>query len=176
MLHLDKYMMIFFLVLAIIMGYLMLSERSDTVSVGRLGQPVPEFSLGDLSQENEYTENDLKGKWRLLNVWASWCAPCKLEHPVLLDLSKKGYSIVGMNFKDEPSDAASFLKSRGNPYEFVMLDQEGYVGFDLGVYGVPETLLIDPEGIIRYRHAGVLTETIFENKFLPIMQNERGKN
>lgn len=170
MLHLDKYMIAFFLILLMIMGYLMMSDRPTTVSVGRLNQPVPEFALQDLSGSKTYHPTDLKGQWTLLNIWASWCAPCKLEHPVLISLSKKQYHIVGINFKDELPKANAFLKERGNPYAFVIVDREGRFGFDLGVYGVPETLLIDPDGIIRHRFAGILTEEIFNKAFLPLIQ------
>jgi cytochrome c biogenesis protein CcmG/thiol:disulfide interchange protein DsbE len=169
MLHLDKYMIAFFLILLMIMGYLMMSDRPATVSVGRLNQPVPEFSLPDLSQSKTFHANDLKGQWTLLNIWASWCAPCKLEHPVLISLAKQQYHIVGLNFKDEDPKANAFLKEGGDPYAFVIVDHEGRFGFDLGVYGVPETLLIDPKGIIRHRFAGILTEDIFNKEFLPLM-------
>lgn len=168
--QLDKFIMGFFLVLVLVMGYLMMSERPTAVSVGMLDQPVPAFALYDLDHKEEYTEESLKGQWTLLNIWASWCAPCKMEHPVLLALSKQGYRIVGLDFKDEPAEAHAFLKQRGTPYAFVISDYEGKLGFDLGVYGVPETLLIDKDGIIRHRFAGMFTEKIFKKEFLPLMQ------
>jgi cytochrome c biogenesis protein CcmG/thiol:disulfide interchange protein DsbE len=173
MMNLDKYIMAFFVVLVIVMGYLMMSERPTVVSVGRIDQDVPVFALYDLEHKKEYTEDDLKGEWTLLNIWASWCAPCKLEHPVLLDLAKQGYRIVGLDFKDEAKDAQAFLKQRGTPYTFVISDADGKLGFDLGVYGVPETILVDKDGVIRHRFAGMFTQEVFEKEFLPKMQEKK---
>lgn len=172
MFNLDKYMMVFFVVLVIVMGYLMMSDRPETVSVGRIGQVVPSFQMTDLSGKKTYDENVLKQDWTILNVWASWCAPCKKEHPVLLSLSRRGYRIVGLNFKDKASDAQAFLKERGNPYAAVLFDEDGKYGFDLGVYGVPETILIDKDGVVRLRFAGMLTEEIFKEKFMLWLQED----
>ncbi|MFI4955856.1 MAG: DsbE family thiol:disulfide interchange protein [Gammaproteobacteria bacterium] len=173
MMNLDKCIMAFFVILVVVMGYLMMSDRPKVVSVGRIGQEVPAFALYDLENKKEYTQDDLRGEWTLLNIWASWCAPCKLEHPVLLELAKQGYRIVGLDFKDVTNDAQAFLKQRGTPYAIVLSDKDGKLGFDLGVYGVPETILIDKDGVIRHRFAGMFTEAVFRKEFLPLMQEQK---
>lgn len=170
---LEKSMIIFFMTLLLIMGYLMISDRETVVSVGRLNQPVPAFALYDLAHEKQYSEDALKNEWTILNIWASWCTPCQLEHPVLMKLSQQGYRIVGVDLKDDVKDAKQFLEKRGNPFTFIVSDIDGKFAFDLGVYGVPETLLIDKDGIVRYRFAGTITEEKFKSSFLPLMQEKQ---
>lgn len=170
--QLDKYMMAFFLILVIVMGYLLMGERPEAAPTGRINQPVPEFALTDLSEKNTYHADALKNGWTLLNIWASWCAPCKQEHAYLYKLSRQGYRIVGVDFKDKASDAQAFLDERGNPYAVVLYDRDGKLGFDLGAFGVPETLLIDEQGIVRHRYVGVLTPEIFKKQFMPLMQED----
>jgi cytochrome c biogenesis protein CcmG/thiol:disulfide interchange protein DsbE len=111
------------------------------------GQPVPGLS-----------SEDLKGKVTVVNVWASWCAPCRQEHPLLVDLAKDpSIRVVGINQKDDPDNARRFLGSLGNPYAAVGADRNGRASIDWGVYGVPETFIVDPDGMIRYKHIGPLT-------------------
>lgn len=111
------------------------------------GQPVPGLS-----------GEDLKGKVTVVNVWASWCAPCRQEHPLLVDLAKDpSIRLVGINQKDDPDNARRFLGSLGNPYAAVGADRNGRVSIDWGVYGVPETFIVGPDGMIRYKHIGPLT-------------------
>ena len=137
-----------------------------------VGKAAPEFSLPQLhDQEKVISSNDLKGKVWLLNFWASWCGGCKEEHPVLLNLARSGaVPIYGMDYKDERSEALAWLKEWGNPYPIVAVDQSGRVGINYGVYGVPETYVIDKAGVIRYKQIGPLREDILEQKILPLVR------
>lgn len=134
-----------------------------------IGQPVPAFRLPELSADKVLTVDDLKGKVILLNVWATWCVSCKMEHPYLLNLAKEGVIIVGLNYKDDKQQALQWLKELGNPYAFNIADAEGRLGLDLGVFGAPETYLIDKEGIIRHKHVGVINNQVWET-LLPVYQ------
>jgi cytochrome c biogenesis protein CcmG/thiol:disulfide interchange protein DsbE len=111
----------------------------------------------------------MRGRVWLLNVWASWCESCRDEHPLLVDLSKKGVlPILGLNYKDKGEDAQRWLARFGNPYQLSVVDADGRIGIDYGVYGVPETYLIDAEGVIRYKQIGAITPAILEQKILPL--------
>ena len=132
-----------------------------------INQPFPDFSLTDL-EDAELTRGleDIKGKVMLVSVWATWCFACSLEHKMLNDLARKGVSIVGLNYKDDRRSAKNWLTERGNPYAFSIFDQMGSLGLDLGVYGAPETYLLDSDSIVRHRSVGVLDEDVWENEFL----------
>ena len=113
----------------------------------------------------------MKGQVWLLNVWASWCAACLVEHPVLLELQRTGQTrIVGLNYKDEAQAAAAWLARHGDPYVLSVMDADGRVGIDYGVYGVPETFVIDKTGVIRYKHIGPLTREALAKDVLPLVQ------
>ena len=137
-----------------------------------VGKMAPEFSLPQLhDQEKVISSNDLKGQVWLLNFWASWCGGCKDEHPVLIRLAQSGeVPIYGMDYKDERREALAWLKEWGNPYSIVAVDQLGRVGINFGVYGVPETYVIDKAGVIRYKQIGPLREDILEKKILPLVK------
>lgn len=137
-----------------------------------VGKAAPEFSLPQLhDQEKVISSNDLKGQVWLLNFWASWCGGCKDEHPVLIHLAQSGVvPIYGMDYKDERREAVAWLKEWGNPYSIVAVDQAGRVGINYGVYGVPETYVIDKAGVIRYKQIGPLREDIWEKKILPLVR------
>jgi cytochrome c biogenesis protein CcmG/thiol:disulfide interchange protein DsbE len=137
-----------------------------------VGKAAPEFSLPQLhDQEKTISSNDLKGKVWLLNFWASWCGGCKDEHPVLIHLAQSGVvPIYGMDYKDHRSEALAWLKEWGNPYSVVAVDEPGRVGINYGVYGVPETYVIDKAGVIRYKQIGPLREDILEKKILPLVR------
>jgi cytochrome c biogenesis protein CcmG, thiol:disulfide interchange protein DsbE len=142
-----------------------------------VGKPAPHFELPQLHEPGKtFSERDMLGKVWLLNVWASWCGPCRQEHPVLLDLAKTGaVPVVGMNYKDERKDSVAWLKDLGDPYKVSAYDIQGRVGIDYGVYGVPETYVIDKRGVIRYKRIGPLTPQIVKEKVLPLVQElERG--
>ncbi|NKB46274.1 MAG: DsbE family thiol:disulfide interchange protein [Legionellales bacterium] len=134
-----------------------------------LEQPLPEFQLPDLLETQQVlTNHDLSGQYSLLNVWASWCYACRAEHSLLLQLARQEQiPIYGLNYKDAPLDAVDWLQQLGNPYTAIGADHLGKVAIDLGVYGAPETFLIDGQGIVRYRHVGVLTSAIWQTEFLP---------
>lgn len=137
-----------------------------------LGKAAPAFTLPSLMDASRNASPDaFRGKAWLLNVWASWCVPCLAEHPLLIDLARAGaLPIVGLNYKDEPAAALAWLQRHGNPYVDVLSDRAGRAGFDYGVYGVPETFLIDRQGVIRFKHVGPLTEEVLKRRLLPLIQ------
>jgi len=107
----------------------------------------------------------------MLNVWASWCGACRDEHPVLMAMSRQGaLAIVGLNYKDTNAEAAAVLKAAGNPYQSVAVDADGRTGIDYGVYGVPESYIIDKQGIIRYKQIGPITEAVLREKIMPLVK------
>jgi len=136
-----------------------------------VGKPAPAFTLPTLSDPNKsFSPADFRGRVWLLNVWASWCVACKEEHPVLMDLARQNkVTIVGLDYKDQRDAALTFLQRGGDPYRFSVVDESGRVGIDYGVYGVPETFLIDREGVIRYKHIGPVTPKVLEEKILPLV-------
>jgi len=135
-----------------------------------VGKPAPDFKLALLSDPaKQLSPADLRGKVWLFNVWASWCASCRQEHDLLLDLARQGGVLIyGMDYKDQPGDAQAVLNRYGNPYVETVVDLDGRTGINYGVYGVPETYLIDRNGIIRYKHTGPLTQEILDKKILPL--------
>jgi cytochrome c biogenesis protein CcmG/thiol:disulfide interchange protein DsbE len=137
-----------------------------------VGKPIPMFSLPALHEPKKtITPESLRGRVYLLNVWASWCVACREEHPVLNELMRqKAVPIIGLNYKDKRADALGWLKNLGNPYETSIVDADGRVGIDLGVYGVPETFVIDKTGVIRYKQIGPITEQVWTEKLLPLIQ------
>ncbi|PHR67432.1 DsbE family thiol:disulfide interchange protein [Alcanivorax sp.] len=137
-----------------------------------VGKPAPSFSLPSLLTEETYTEESLKGRWQLLNVWATWCPTCHVEHPYLLELAARGVAISGLNYKDELPAARQYLANLGNPFTHVIVDADGQLGLDLGVYGAPETFLINPAGEIVLRHAGDLNARVWEEKFVPLLPTQ----
>lgn len=134
-------------------------------------KPAPVFILTDLHQpEKTVSPADYKGQVWLLNVWASWCVSCRAEHPVLNQLSKNyKINLLGLNYKDQRSDGIFWLQQRGNPYALNAFDHDGRVGIDWGVYGVPETFIIDKKGIIRYKHTGPVSWQDVEQKIMPLV-------
>ena len=137
-----------------------------------VGRPAPDFSLPQLhDQQKVLSANDMKGKVWLLNFWASWCGGCKTEHPVLIQLAQSGVvPIYGMDYKDKREDALAWLKEWGNPYPIVAVDESGRAGINYGVYGVPETYVIDKAGVIRYKQIGPLNENVLQTKILPLIK------
>jgi cytochrome c biogenesis protein CcmG, thiol:disulfide interchange protein DsbE len=137
-----------------------------------VGKAAPEFSLPQLHDPGKViSSNELKGKVWLLNFWASWCGGCKEEHPVLIRIAQSGeVPIYGMDYKDQRSEALAWLREWGNPYSVVAVDELGRVGINYGVYGVPETYVIDKAGVIRYKQIGPIREDILEKKILPLVR------
>lgn len=159
---------------AILGAFLMrgLSKDPREIPSPLIGRAAPAFTLPLLAQpEQNWTPQSMAGKVWLLNVFASWCVPCLVEHPVLLQMSKQGtLPIVGFNYKDEPSSAGGWLAKHGDPYTVVVADRSGSVALDYGVYGVPETFLVDRTGIIRFKHVGPLTPEVVSGKLMPLMR------
>jgi cytochrome c biogenesis protein CcmG/thiol:disulfide interchange protein DsbE len=148
-----------FLLLVVFFGVgLFLDPRELPSELARNQRPVPEFSLPSLTEPNRIlTQDDLKGEVALLNVWATWCPTCKEEHDFLNILAlEQGVRIFGINYKDDPVKAREWLRRYKDPYQLVVLDQAGSLGLDMGVYGAPETYVLDAEGRIRYRHVGAV--------------------
>ena len=137
-----------------------------------IGKPAPAFTLPELRQpDRSWTPQSMAGRVWLLNVFASWCVPCLVEHPVLLQLSRdRVLPIVGFNYKDEPGAATGWLAKHGDPYTAIVADRSGSVAFDYGVYGVPETFLVDKVGTIRFKHVGPLTPEVVQGKLLPLVR------
>ena len=140
-----------------------------------IGKPAPHFELPQLQEAAKtFTERDMLGKVWVLNVWASWCVSCREEHPVLLDLAASGaVPIYGLNYKDKREDGLAWLRGMGNPYKISIYDFDGKVGIDYGVYGVPETYLIDQAGTIRFKQIGPLTAEVLERTVLPLVRELR---
>lgn len=137
----------------------------------QIGKPLPQFNLPQLQKpELVFSSKQLPHQVFLLNVWASWCQACVEEQVFLLQLARAGVPIYGLNYKDKAEDAIFWLAQWGNPYQAIAQDSEGKVAIDLGVYGAPETFVIDKKGIIRYRHVGVLDEEIWAKELSPLMK------
>lgn len=137
-----------------------------------LNKPAPEFALPILTDSQaSFSPADLKGQRWILNVWASWCVSCRYEHPLLNEIAAKtDIPIVGLNYKDDAEKAQQWLSERGNPYTKIPLDIAGDVGIDWGVYGVPETFVIDEQGLVIYKHPGPITADIVQNEIWPLFK------
>ena len=159
---------IFLLLVGFLAAGLKLNPRE--VPSPLIGKPAPAFTLPVLQQpEKRFSPADMRGKVWLLNVWASWCESCRDEHPLLVALSKRAaLPILGLNYKDKGEDALRWLARYGDPYQLSVVDADGRIGIDYGVYGVPETYLIDAEGVIRYKQIGAITPAILEQNIQPL--------
>ncbi|MCE2571480.1 DsbE family thiol:disulfide interchange protein [Motilimonas eburnea] len=136
-----------------------------------IGQPVPTFTLQDLYQQDiQHDASIFKGKPMLLNVWATWCPTCYAEHTYLNKLAAEGIYIVGLNYKDDREKAIGWLTQLGDPYQVSLYDKDGMLGLDLGVYGAPETYLIDSQGVIQYRHVGDVNDQVWQQTLLPMFK------
>lgn len=137
-----------------------------------IGKPAPRFALARLDDATTtIRRDDLLGKVWVLNVWASWCAACRDEHPALLQFAKtRQVPLIGLNYKDQRPEGLAWLARFGNPYEASLFDADGRVGIDFGVYGVPETFVIDKRGVVRFKHIGALTPELIETKVRPLLK------
>ncbi len=163
--------LIIFVLLGLLLAYgLNLDPRR--IPSPLIGKSLPAFTLTTVADPaHKVSENELRGRPYLLNVWASWCVACREEHPFLNELtSRKAVTIIGLNYKDRRQDALQWLSSMGNPYELSLADPDGRLGIDLGVYGVPETFVIDKQGVIRYKQIGPITPEAWEKKLAPLIQ------
>ncbi len=141
-----------------------------------VGEPFPTFTLPSLSDNQQLlTERDIDSKVVLVNVWATWCFACRIEHPMLNQLAAKGVNIIGLNYKDKNDQALQWLEQKGNPYLFNIVDAKGSLGFDLGVTGAPETYLVDASGTIRYRRVGVVDQRVWDDDIKDLYQQLIGE-
>ncbi|MGR8930635.1 MAG: DsbE family thiol:disulfide interchange protein [Gammaproteobacteria bacterium] len=163
--------LVLFIVLAVFLA-IGLRLNPKEIPSPLIDKPAPVFSLPTLANpEQRLSVADMEGKVWLLNVWASWCVSCRQEHPILLELAKlKLATIVGLDYKDEADAAATWLQQLGNPYDVSVMDVDGRIGIDYGVYGVPETFVVDKRGVIRYKHTGPIEPDDIEKIFLPLLQ------
>jgi cytochrome c biogenesis protein CcmG/thiol:disulfide interchange protein DsbE len=162
--------LLLFVALAVFLG-IGLKRDPRLVPSPLIGKAAPEFALGTLAAPDQTVKRqDLLGRPFLLNVWASWCAQCRDEHPLLLELARAGsIMLVGLNYHDELEAGRQWLAQRGDPYRVTLFDPQGKLGLDLGVYGVPETFLIDAKGVIRYKHIGPLSNEVLNQQLLPLL-------
>ena len=151
----------------IIVLFSFLSDKDDQLETALIDSSFPDFNLGSLSDESRLlTKQDIIKLPALINVWATWCIACRVEHPFLMKLKEESrLTIYGLNYKDNKLKALDLLERDGNPFEFSIYDFEGRLAIDLGVYGAPETFFIDENGLIRERHVGVIDERVWEEKF-----------
>ncbi len=134
-----------------------------------IDKPFPEFQL-DAFAGGTLDTAAVTGEVALFNVWATWCITCRVEHPYLTELASRGVPIYGINYKDEDGAARKWLEELGDPYRAVIADRDGSLGLDLGVYGAPETYLVDARGLVRYRHVGVVDEKVWGEVLQPLYQ------
>jgi cytochrome c biogenesis protein CcmG/thiol:disulfide interchange protein DsbE len=152
--------------------YAGLSLNPREVPSPLIGKPAPAFALPRLDDPAQTIKReDLMGKVWVMNVWASWCAPCREEHPLVVAFAKqRKVPVIGLNYKDRPGDARNWLERLGNPYAATLIDFDGKVGIDFGVYGVPETFVIDAQGLVRFKHVGALTPQVISQKLEPLLK------
>ncbi len=158
-----------FIVLVVLLAFgLRLNPRE--VPSPLIGKPAPPFELPLLAAPDKtFSQKDMLGKVWIMNVWASWCPPCLVEHPVITGLAKT-IPVVGLNYKDARQDALPWLKRNGDPYQLSVYDAAGRIAIDYGVYGVPETYVIDRRGVIRYKHIGPVTPEVAQKKIEPLVR------
>ena len=137
-----------------------------------IGKPAPSFALATLNEPAKtLTRDDMMGQVWLLNVWASWCVSCRVEHPLLMQLARSNtVPVVGLDYKDKPEEGRAWLEQNGNPYRVSIVDRDGRVGIDFGVYGVPETFVVDKQGVIRYKQIGPVTAESLDKQILPLVR------
>lgn len=161
-------------IFAILLGFLVvgLGLKPHEIPSPLINKPAPAFSLPLLdAPEQRLSTQDMRGQVWILNVWASWCVACRIEHPLLVEFSKTGaVPIYGLNYKDKREDAIGWLRKFGNPYTRSLSDTEGLVGIDFGVYGVPETFVIDKQGVIRLKQIGPVTPEVLRDDILPMVR------
>jgi cytochrome c biogenesis protein CcmG/thiol:disulfide interchange protein DsbE len=164
-----------FLAVAVVLG-IALKRSPDAgqafVKSALIGKPAPQFTLPGLTPDAPpVTMAQFQGRWTLVNVWGTWCAECHIEHPVLLDIQREGkVAILGLDYKDDDAAALRWLEELGNPYDAVAADREGRAAIDFGVYGAPETFLVDPQGIIRHKQVGAVSREMWQRDFLPLIE------
>jgi cytochrome c biogenesis protein CcmG/thiol:disulfide interchange protein DsbE len=168
-----------FLLLGVLLAVgLTISETKTHIPSPLIGRPVPQFVLPQLFEpENMMSEKDLMGEPYLVNFWGSWCPTCVFEHPVITELAQSGQlKIVGLNYRDEPDDAMQWLLRHGNPYHEILVDYDGKISINFGVYAAPESFLISPDGEVVFKHIGALTPEIISDTILPMVNRMKGSS
>lgn len=161
---------VIFIVLAVFL-FVGLNLNPREVPSPLVGKPAPAFDLPQLKEPGkQFSPNDMRGKVWLLNAWASWCVACEAEHPILMEMARMNIvPIYGLDYKDKRDAALAVLERRGDPYVLAVSDFQGRTGIDYGVYGVPETYVIDKQGVIRYKQIGPITSENLQEKILPLI-------
>jgi cytochrome c biogenesis protein CcmG/thiol:disulfide interchange protein DsbE len=163
--------LLIFIILATVL-YRGLGKDPNAMPSALLGRGVPEFNLPSIREEKITLGREVfEGQVTLLNVWATWCPSCRIEHAYLLNLAAQGVPIIGLNYKDSTDKARRWLRDLGNPYRQVIVDIDGALGLDLGVFGAPETYLIDSAGVIRFKHIGVIDERVWQSSFATLYRD-----
>jgi len=167
---------VIFVVLSVFL-YVGLGRNPNEVPSPLINKPAPAFTLPQLHDASkQFSLQDMKGQVWLLNVWASWCGSCKDEHPILMELARQNIvPIYGLNYKDKREDGEATLRKAGDPYTLSIFDADGKVGFDYGVYGVPETYVIDKQGVIRDKIIGAVTMQNLRDRILPLVEELKAK-
>jgi cytochrome c biogenesis protein CcmG/thiol:disulfide interchange protein DsbE len=157
----------------VLLGFLAVGLKRDPREVPSplVNKPAPAFKVAQLADTSkQFSPDDLKGTVWVLNVWASWCVACRVEHPLLLEFGRaQVVPLIGLDYKDQRPDALKYLQQQGNPFDLTAVDADGRVGIDYGVYGVPETYVIDKAGVIRHKHIGPITPDDLQKTLLPLI-------
>ena len=162
------------IIFVVIAGFLYVGLSRDPRELPSplVGKPAPAFALMQLhAPDKQLSTADMKGQVWLLNVWASWCVSCRVEHPLLVQLAQSNVvPVIGLNYKDKVPEGLAWLAQNGDPYKMSVVDADGRVGIDWGVYGVPETFVVDKSGVIRYKHIGPVTAEALQKTILPLVR------
>lgn len=161
------------LIIVAVGGFLLLRDNGapqEKFTAGMVGHPAPSYALARLEGGDLVTSDAVQGRAHLINLFASWCTPCRAEHAQLMALRQRGVEIVGVAYKDEAADAQRFIAELGNPYSAIGLDPEGRLGLEFGATGAPETYVIGPDGTVRAMYRGALTPEVIEQEILPALR------
>lgn len=157
----------FVLLVAVLFIGIQRAPQKTVIPSALIGKPAPAFTLPVLGSDESFSEESLRGRWYVLNVWGTWCPECRNEHDTLLEIAQSDVlPVVGLNWKDDDAAAVEWLAQLGNPYDIIAVDRDGQVAVDWGVYGAPETFLVDAAGIVVYKHVGPLNPQIWREQFL----------
>ncbi len=163
----------FILLIVLLVVGLQISDQKTAIPSPLIGKPAPAFDLPVLGEPGrKMSKESFLGTPYLVNFWASWCVTCRVEHPVITELAKSGVlRVIGFNFRDESADAKAWLRQFGNPYEVTLVDMDGRISIDFGVYAAPESFLVDPQGVIVFKQLGAMTNEVIETEILPRIAN-----
>lgn len=168
---------VFALLVAVLFIGIQRAPEKTVIPSALLGKPAPAFTLPVLGADQSFDAASMRGKWYVLNVWGTWCPECRNEHETLLQIAEsKVIPVIGLNWKDDDAAALDWLAQLGNPYDVVAVDRDGRIAIDWGVYGAPETFLVDAAGIVIYKHVGPLTPQIWREQFLARLPAAEGRS